>query len=808
MIHRQPFSKFPVAHPRRAAKHQVAAATLLLCLALQAAQAAPLQIDLPAQPLERSLSQLARQAGLQLLMPPELVRNRQAAALKGPHELAQALNELLRGSGLRARVDGSTLLVETSPARAPEAAETTLPAIKATAKAIPQGSTLGYLAKQSASGALGNKAVLDTPFSVTVVDSNEIVERGAKSVGQIFFNDPSVYTPTNSSSTDWWGTKIRGLGVRNYYVDDIPTLLYWGGDFPTEVVESVTALKGLTGFMYGFGEPGGALSYQLKRPTQTPETSVSVGYRNPKLLSFHVDTSHNFGDELALRANLATEQGTAYNVAEINRVVGSLAVDKQFGASLKWFSTLVFEDSKSTGEPIQLYFDAYDVAGSGGRLPKVNYDYDKFNIDNAYYKTKTLMASTGVEWRFADQWNLKTQFGFSRKDHRSNKAFANLLNEDGDYQGNMYNFAGRLDNLYTQAMLQGTVQAGGMKHELVAGVGLQQSKDRWASEFYWSGDFNGNINVTQPFVTTRTPDFDLLPVSSHTVQKYAFLSDTLHFNKQWQAVVGLRFTDYEMKDLDGDPSVDSGYQVRKTSPTLALIYKPDERTSVYGSYVEGLEPGTRVPVDAVPPYANAGDLLGATVSKQSEIGVKHQSGDIDYSAALFRIQRANQMVALRGSERYLTQDGLVVYQGAELSGAYQVTRNLNLGLGAIYLDASIDKVSADNAALEGNTPANAPKWQVVANAQYKVPGVSGLKVHSAARYFGASFVSDDNRLTVPGRTVVNAGFSYDFRAGARDLTLISNLNNVFNRKYWASGGWSAGNVGEARNLAVTLRAQF
>lgn len=749
------------------------------------------------------MAQLARQAGLQLLMAPELVRNRQAAALKGAHELAQALDELLRGSGLRARVEGSTLVVETTPARAPEA-ETTLPAIKATATAIVQSSPLGHLAKKSTTGALGNKPVLDTPFSVTVIDSNEIVERGAKSIGQIFFNDPSVYTPTNSSSTDWWGTQIRGLGVRNSYVDDIPMLLYWGGDFPTEVVESVSALKGLTGFMYGFGEPGGALSYQLKRPTSTPETSVSLGYRNPRLLSFHVDTSHNFGNELGLRANLATEQGTAYNAAEIKRTVASVAVDKQFGASLTWFSTLVFEDSKTTGEPLQLYFDAYDLAGSGGRLPKVSYDYDRINVDNAYYKTRTLLASTGVDWRIDDRWKLKTQAGFSRKDHQSNKAFANLLNEAGDYAGAMYNFAGQLDTLFTQAMLQGTVLTGSVKHELVAGLGLQRSKDKWGNEWYWENDFNGNLYQTQTFVTTRTPDFSLVPVSSDTVQNYAFLSDTVHFNAQWQAIAGLRFTRYEIKDLDGDPAVDSSYKIRKTSPTLALIYKPDARTSLYGSYVEGLEPGTRV----APPYANAGELLGATVSKQSEIGIKHQAGALDYSAAIFRIQRANQMDVLRGGDRYLTQDGLVVYQGAELSGAYQFTRNLNLGLGAIYLNATIDKVSADNAVLQGNRPANAPKWQIVGNTQYKVPGIAGLKLHGGARYFGASYTADDNNLAVPSRTVVNAGFSYDFRAGGQDLTAIGNLNNVFNRKYWASGGWSAGNVGEARNLALTLRAQF
>jgi iron complex outermembrane receptor protein len=791
-------------------RHPLAAAACatLLATALQAPIAALAQpsvapsprYELPALALDEALSRLARQAGLQLIASDALVKGKTGHAVPVTSSLPAALERLLQGTGLRGRVEGKTLVIDAAPA----ADETTLPTIKATAKAISRNSPLGYLANKSTSGALGEKSVLDTPFSVTVVDSNDIVERGAKSIGQIFFNDPSVYTPTNSSSTDWWGTQIRGLGVRNYYIDDIPVLLYWGGDFPTEVVESVTALKGLTGFMYGFGEPGGALSYRLKRPTKTPETSVSLEWRNPRLMTFHVDTSHNIDDELALRANLAAEKGTAYNAAEIDRVVGSLAVDKQFGASLKWSSTVVFEDSKTTGEPIQLYLDAYDAAGSGGRLPKVVYDYDKLNVDNAYYKTKTLMASTGVDWRFADQWNLKAQVGFSRKDHRSNKAFANLLNEAGDYSGAMYNFAGRLDNLFAQAMLQGTVATGSVKHELVAGLGQQGSKERWASEWYWSPDFNGNLYETQTFTTTRTPDFNLLPVSAETVQRYAFLSDTLHLNAQWQAIAGLRFTHYEMKDLDGNPSVDSAYKISKASPTLALIYKPDVSTSVYGSYVEGLEPGTRV----APPYANAGDILGATVSKQAEVGVKHQSGALDYGAAIFRIQRANQVDALRGTDRYLTQDGLVLYQGAELSGAYQFTRNLNLGLGAIYLDATLDKVSVDNAALQGNTPANAPKWQVVGNAQYKVPGVDGLKVHGAVRYFGAAFASDNNQLTVPGRTIANAGFSWDFRAAGQDLTLIGNLNNVFNRKYWASGGWSEGNLGEARNLAVTLRAQF
>jgi len=42
------------------------------------------------------------------------------------------------------------------------------------------------------------------------------------------------------------------------------------------------------------------------------------------------------------------------------------------------------------------------------------------------------------------------------------------------------------------------------------------------------------------------------------------------------------------------------------------------------------------------------------------------------------------------------------------------------------------------------------------------------------------------------------------------LTLIGNINNLFYKKYWASGGWSgdSANIGEARNASLMLRAQF
>lgn len=673
-----------------------------------------------------------------------------------------------------------------------------LKTVKITADAEESSSAqLEYLTIVDDSGALGNKTILDTPFSITVVDSDEINERGAKSIGQIFVNDASIYAPTPSFSTDWWGTQIRGLPVRNFYIDDIPMLLYWGGDFPIEATQSISALKGLTGFMYGFGEPGGAISYKIKRPTTIPETSLNLEYRNPSLLSAHVDTSHNIGDEFAFRANLATEQGTAYNESEIDRTLASLSLDKNFGESVTWFTNLIYEKYTIEGEPLQFYFSDYDYEGSDGKLPKVNYDYDDFNVDNSYYDTETIIASTGVEWELNEHWDLTYKVGVSRKVHESNKSFAYLTNREGDYEGYSYNFAGQLDNLFNQIMLQGIVSTGEIEHEVVTGIGHQRNKEKWGTEWYWENDFDGNIHEEQPFLITRTPDFSLeSDPSLDSSQTYGFASDTIHFNEHWQTIIGLRFTHYDLENSD--------YSTKETSPTLALIYKPSAQTSFYGSYVEGMEPGSRVD----PRYENRGTVLDATVSEQYEVGIKHASGKFNYTLALFSIDRVKQMEVIRGEDLYLTQDGLETYEGVEFSTSYQFTDNLNLGFGALYLDGTIKNVSAENEEIEGNHAPYASDWQWVTNFEYHLAGIEGLKLHGNLRHFGESYTSDLNTLKIPGYTLINAGVSYEFESWDRLWKINGNIFNLTNEKYWAGGGWSSGNMGEARNISLGLNTMF
>jgi iron complex outermembrane receptor protein len=115
--------------------------------------------------------------------------------------------------------------------------------------------------------------------------------------------------------------------VRNYFIDDAPIVTYWGGDYPLEAVETVEALKGATGFMYGFGAPGGAISYHTKRPTMEPLLSTEVGFRGQSVATGHIDAGGPIGDTgIGYRANLAGAKGKEYNESNIERGLASLAV--------------------------------------------------------------------------------------------------------------------------------------------------------------------------------------------------------------------------------------------------------------------------------------------------------------------------------------------------------------------------------------------------------------------------------------------------------------------------------------------------
>ena len=73
-----------------------------LSLVSAATLSAQRNFDVPASNLQDALNRFAQQANISLPYDPALVQDKQASALKGRFEVAQGLQQLLRGSGLTA----------------------------------------------------------------------------------------------------------------------------------------------------------------------------------------------------------------------------------------------------------------------------------------------------------------------------------------------------------------------------------------------------------------------------------------------------------------------------------------------------------------------------------------------------------------------------------------------------------------------------------------------------------------------------------------------------------------------------------
>ncbi len=93
------------------------------------------------------------------------------------------------------------------------------------------------------------------------------------------------------------------------------------------------------------------------------------------------------------------------------------------------------------------------------------------------------------------------------------------------------------------------------------------------------------------------------------VQQAVFASDTVDLGSGWSVLAGWRYNDYETRGR---------YHTYPVTPTYAVMLKPREAVTLYASYIESLEAGSRVGNS----YVNAGDVLDPTISKQYEIGAK------------------------------------------------------------------------------------------------------------------------------------------------------------------------------------------
>jgi iron complex outermembrane receptor protein len=636
----------------------------------------------------------------------------------------------------------------------------------------------GYVARDSAAGgALGVRPVLDTPFSVNVVTRDLIDDQQARLLTEVLRTDPSATTSFGGGYTSYQSINLRGFGLSNtanFRRDGLPFTHL--SETPFESVERVEVLKGLSGFLYGFAAPGGIVNVVPKKPTAKPTRSVRLGYTSNSLLAASLDLGGRFGeqDRFGYRVNLAQEQGeTAIDDAKLRRSLLSTYLDWRVTPTLVLGLDVEVHRIRPRGQPL------YYQLAAGVPVPRAP-DLARFNgVSYAGYETRDTIVGLRADWAVTDRWQLA--LALQDHDHRRDAWFpsANILDAAGNLSVNLSrDLFQEYPNRAAQAVLTGQLGSGALRHDIAVGANFNNNLN-------FRGDYqNAPAYASNLYAPVPAPASSLVSIrpqyrSANTIERSVFVSDTVHLGDRWQVIAGLRRAELAARNYNPAGAQTTAYDRSVTSPSLAVVFKPQPALSVYGSVVEGLEQGGTAPAGTV----NAGEVFAPLKSKQLEAGVKWEtSPGTLLTAAAFRIDKGLGYTD-PASNRF-TQEGSQVHDGIELTATGQVTRAVSVAAGYMLLDATAERTG--NPAVDGRRPVNVPRHTLTLLADWRVPGAAGLAANASVLAVSDRALDATNARSIPGYGLLNLGARYETRLQGKRTVLRANIDNVLNRNYWAA----------------------
>lgn len=750
------------------------------------------RFQVPAGDLDQVLLRISRQGAVPISFEQNTLRGLKSSPVSGDLTVDQAIDQALRGTGLR-RVQ-SDIGVSIERDAPPRTSDTRLNTVTVTGQ---------HVKPKVIAGALGSASDLDTPFSTREVDSEQIEERQLKALSNVFAGDTSVDAKGDSYSLTASNLSVRGVRLDNggsYKINGLPIFITTL-ELPLETFESVQLLKGASGFMYGFGAPGGVVNYVTKKPTDENKLSLSVGARSNGVWSEHVDLGGRFGpgegDTFGYRLNAVHEEGETPTRSHVKRDSVSLSLDARITEDLTWTADTLYQERLINGGIQNYRLPSY----TGRSLPDVvSGSSDRTGIEGTTFNARAWMAATGLRWDINPDWSASIDYNHFDQQRKYISEYPTLLNEAGDYRELLSTGNGNAVYDQVQAMLQGNFSTGPIGHKVVVGASWQ-GYDRYSSTvslFQIIGTGTNNLYRPPTRVTyTGQIDYPSYHVS-YIQQRGVFASDTLDLTHGWSLLAGLRLTEYTQDIYNTAGAKTSHYRQVPLTPTIALMYQPRPDTTFYASYVEALEAGET----AGSTYSNAGETLDPIMSKQYEIGVKTDRETWGGSAAVFRLERGAQY---GNSAGVYVQDGEQRYQGVELNGYLNVTDSTRLTSSSTWLDATFTK---SEAALVGNRASGVPRFQQVLQISQDIPGIDGLKLYADARYRGASEANDSNTLQVPGYTLFSAGASYRLPVDRHEVILRANVDNLANREYWAFASSNSVYLGTPRTVSFNISFDY
>lgn len=651
--------------------------------------------------------------------------------------------------------------------------------------------TEGFAARRVEVGPFQGQDILDIPATVNVVTRDLLDLQQPSGLYDALRNVAGV-TRLQLNGLAYDNLSLRGIALDNrssYYFNGV---LPFDNNIaiPMEDKQGFEVLKGASALYYGFAVPAGIVNMTTKRAGDTPVTQIGTSVDNNGSVKGTIDVARRFGDhqQFGVRVNAATQSIHApIDDAHGNRHMASLAADWKVSDSvlLKYDYEHVEQDL-----PEQAGITPLPAIKGQVTLPKLPDPGQLLSSSQHNTRARADTHLLRADFALSENWAGMVSIGRSTTERdRWAWIFRNysLVTGKGQLQASQQN-GQRYQNTNGRAEINGAFDTGPITHNVTIGF----SRNR-----LFQPDFTTNFFVASQSLYDPTQNLVLKssgapkPFYAQTVWNTGtYVFDRVSLGESWEVTGGLRRSTYESQQF-GTPSTD----ITKNTPSASVVYRLDSQSSLYASYIEGLESAGSAPGTAENPY----QVLPAAVSRQSEIGYRHRfDNEMLVSVGAFDIRQpsagvdANNVYALNGRARY---------RGMEFSAQGHVTTQLSVATSAMWLHAR--QVASTDPTIEGKTPENTPRTSASLFLAYDIASLPGLDVNAGAFYTASRPINDQDQAWIGGYTLFSAGSRYRTVLSGKPVTFQLNLENLGNKRYWSAAGSNLLSVGLGRTAMVS-----
>lgn len=600
----------------------------------------------------------------------------------------------------------------------------------------------------------------DVPQAISVIDSWDIESRALRSIGDLLRFVPGAQAAQGEGNRDQ--IVLRGnQTTADFFIDGLRDDVQYYRDFYN--IERVEVLKGPNAMIFGRGGGGGVVNRVVKFATPDRHLTAAAETGTHEEARVTADVGGEVAQGVSARLNALYENSGSYrDFVDLERwgLNPTLSIDgdrTRFHLGYEHF-----EDRRTADR---------GVPSQNGRPFLTSRGQFFGNPDLSRSRANVELISADLSHDLSDSLTLHAQALYGDYDKFYENVYAGgPVSPAGTLTIAAYDNATQRKNAIARTDLVWT----GGGHTLLVGAEIARQE---SSNARFDG-VNQTVSAANP--VTRTPVLFNIPVSRNTgVADIAgiYIQDQFEVTPWLQLIGGLRFDSFRLDFTNLRTGAGFVAKDSMVSPRAGVVLKPGSGdVSLYGSYSQSFLPQSGDQFSTL-------DLTLAALEPEKfenfEAGVKWQpTSRLLVSAAVYRLDRTNTRAAgptpgttvLTGKQRS---------SGVELEVNGQITKAWRLSGGVALQDAEIR--STTTAAPAGRKVALVPKRSLSLWSSHDI----GEKVNVGLGLVAQSkrFATVSNAVTLPGYARVDAALSY---APLDWLVLRANIENLFNRRYWAT----------------------